>query len=138
VQPSGSGRGDVERRRIRVIREGQLESPPEAQTAGMTRQLAVAAEGVWVGLVRTGPGMVSEWHHHGDYETYAYTVAGTGAFEFGPAGAEAIDAKPGDFIHIPSRLVHRESNPGGQESLMVLFRMGHGEPLFNVAGPEPE
>jgi uncharacterized RmlC-like cupin family protein len=104
----------------------------------MKRQLAVASEGAWVGLVRTAPNMASGWHHHGDYETYAYVVSGTGAFEFGPAGADTVGAGPGDFIHIPARVVHRESNPGQEASLMVLFRMGHGDPLFNVDGPPAE
>jgi len=138
VEPDVAGTDDSERRRIRVIRSDQLRSPPEAQTAGMTRHVAVSTDEALVGLVRTAPDMVSGWHHHGEYETYAYVVSGSGAFEFGPAGAETIDAGPGDFIYIPARLVHRESNRGGEESLMVLFRMGHGGPLFNVEGPEGE
>lgn len=136
MEPDRATRDDMEGQRIRVIRPDQLQSPPEAQTAGMTRQLAVATEEALVGLVRTAPDMVSGWHHHGEYETYAYVVSGRGSFEFGPAGTESIDAGQGDFIHIPARLVHRESNPGNEESLMVLFRTGHGEPLFNVKEPQ--
>jgi uncharacterized RmlC-like cupin family protein len=136
VEPDRAAKDDDEQQRIRVIRPDQLQSPPEAQTVGMTRHLAVATEEALVGLVRTAPDMVSGWHHHGEYETYAYVVSGSGTFEFGSTGSETIDAGPGDFIHIPAQLVHRESNPGGEESLMVLFRMGHGEPLFNVEGPQ--
>jgi uncharacterized RmlC-like cupin family protein len=138
VEQDMVARDDSGRRRIRVIRADQLQSPPEAQTAGMTRHVAVATDEALVGLVRTAPDMVSGWHHHGEYETYAYVVSGTGAFEFGPGGVDTIDAEPGDFVHIPAGLVHRELNRGGEESLMVLFRMGHGEPLFNVKGPEAE
>jgi uncharacterized RmlC-like cupin family protein len=138
VEPGRETSDDTTRGRIRVIRADQLKSPPEAQTAGMTRRLAVSTDEAVVGLVRTAPDMVSGWHHHGEYETYAYVVSGTGTFEFGPNGQETIDAGPGDFIHIPAQVVHRESNPGQADSLMVLFRMGHGEPLFNVEGPLDE
>jgi len=129
-------RDDSDQRPIRVIRRDQLQAPPEAQTSGMTRHVAVATEEAFVGLVKTAPDMASGWHHHGEYDTYAYVVSGSGTFEFGPGGTERVDAEPGDFIHIPARVVHRESNRGGEESLIVLFRMGHGEPLFNVEGPQ--
>jgi len=129
-------RDDSDQRPIRVIRRDQLQAPPEAQTSGMTRHVAVATEEAFVGLVKTAPDMASGWHHHGEYDTYAYVVSGSGTFEFVPGGKERVDAEPGDFIHIPARVVHRESNRGGEESLIVLFRMGHGEPLFNVEGPQ--
>ena len=47
-------------------------------TAGMVRSQAVASERIWAGLVRTKPGMVSGWHHHGDHESAIYVVSVSG------------------------------------------------------------
>ena len=41
-------------------------------TPGMDRQQAVATDGMWSGVARTQAGMVSGWHHHGEYETTIY------------------------------------------------------------------
>lgn len=119
-----------------MVRADQRLSPPGGQTAGMTREEAVSADGLWVGLVKTAPGTVSGWHHHGDYDTYAFVVSGGGRIEFGAGGQEVVEATTGDFLHVPSRLIHRESNPSEEESVIILFRVGSGEPVFNVDGPD--
>src|SRR5688572_4317268 len=77
--------------------------PPDARTpgestAGMTQEQAIAVDGLWAGLVRTTPGAVSDWHHHGEYETSIYVVTGRLRMESGPGGADVIDAEPGDFL----------------------------------------
>jgi hypothetical protein len=46
-----------------------VDRTPGPATPGMDRQQAVATEGTWAGFVRTEAGMVSGWHHHGEYET---------------------------------------------------------------------
>lgn len=79
--------------------------------------------------------MLSGWHHHGDYQTFAYVVAGRARIEYGPGGAKTTEAGPGDFLHIPKHVVHRESNPGEEEQRVVLFRVGTGTSLINVDGP---
>ena len=104
-------------------------------TAGMTREQAIAVDGLWAGLARTAPGAVSDWHHHGEYETSIYVVSGRMRMEFGLGGAEVIDARPGDFLHVPPGAVHREANPGDTESQIVVVRAGHGGAVFNVDGP---
>ena len=119
---------------LKLVAAGEL---AEADgTPGMVRALAFSGDGVWAGTVRVAPGTVSGWHHHGEYETYAYIVEGLARFEFGPAGGDGVDGGPGDFVRIPSHTVHRETNPGTLESTVVLFRMGTGAPVFNVDGPE--
>ena len=102
---------------------------------GMIRAQAFSGDGVWAGTVRMAPTTASGWHHHGDYETYAYIVEGQARFEFGPGGHECIEGGPGDFVRIPAHTVHRETNPGTIESTVALFRMGSGAPVFNVDGP---
>ena len=104
-------------------------------TAGMVRSQAVASERMWAGLVRTEPGMVSGWHHHGDHESAIYIVSGMLRMEFGPGGGEAFDAVPGDFVYVPEGAVHREGNPSDAPADIVVVRAGGGESVFNVDGP---
>lgn len=107
-----------------------------APTAGMVREQAVASERMWAGLARTEPGMVSGWHHHGEYETAIYVLAGALRMEFGPGGNDVMDSEPGDFVHVAPHAVHRESNPSEESAEIVVVRAGSGEPVFNVDGPE--
>ena len=116
--------------------------PPEGRvpghaTPGMVREEAVATPGLWAGLVRTASGDVSGWHHHGEFETSIYVVSGQLRMESGPGGAVVLEAKPGDFLYVPPGAVHREANPGGGESHLVVVRAGSGPPVVNVPGPAP-
>lgn len=118
---------------VRHIPPGErVEADP---TPGMIREQAVAVDGLWAGLVRTEAGMVSGWHHHGDYESTIYVVAGRLRMESGPGGGEVVEAGPGDFLHVPAGAVHREGNPTAEESHIVVVRAGRGQPTFNVDGP---
>jgi uncharacterized RmlC-like cupin family protein len=121
---------------VRVVR--QHERFAGASTAGMIREEAVATDGLWAGLVRTEPHMASGWHHHDDYETAIYVVAGQLRMEFGPGGRDALEARSGDFVHVPNRVIHRESNPLDDEATLIVVRAGTGEPVVNVDGPEPD
>ena len=105
-------------------------------TPGMVREQAIAVEGMWAGFVRTEAHMTSAWHHHGDHDTAVYVVDGALRMEFGPAGREVIQAGPGDFVHVPKGVIHRESNPAGKESHIVVVRAGNGPPTINVDGPQ--
>ena len=123
-------------REIRSVRPGEL-TPADHTTPGMHRESAFAGEGVWVGSVRTEPGVVTGWHHHGDYETYIYVLSGRFRLEFGPGGSRAEEGGPGTFFSIPGGAIHREASasPGGVEAL--LFRVGEGEVVINTDGPAP-
>jgi uncharacterized RmlC-like cupin family protein len=99
------------------------------------REQAIAVEGLWAGLARTAPGMVSGWHHHGEHETSIYVVSGRLRMEFGPGGRDVVEAVAGDFLHVPPGAIHRESNPGDNESHVVVVRAGHGAPTVNVDAP---
>ena len=104
-------------------------------TPGMTREEAVATDRMWAGLVRTEAGMVSDWHHHGDYESAIYVLAGTIRMEFGAEGADAVEASPGDFVYVARDAIHRESSTSDEESRFVVVRSGSGQVVFNVAHP---
>jgi uncharacterized RmlC-like cupin family protein len=135
VGGDGGSPGDDVRRPVRRVAAG--ETQPADPSPGMARERALEVPGLWAGLVRTVPGAVSGWHHHGDHETSLYVVAGAMRLEFGPGGGEAVEAGPGDFISVPAHVVHRESNPGAVESTAVIARAGAGAPTVNVDGPEP-
>jgi uncharacterized RmlC-like cupin family protein len=116
----------------RVTPEERVEGQP---TSGIVREQAVETAGMWAGLARTDAGMVSGWHHHGDYESAIYILTGSLRMEFGSAGEETFDAEPGDFVFVGKGVVHRESNPSTEPGSVVVVRAGHGEPLTNVDGP---
>lgn len=117
---------------FRIAPEERVEGQP---TPGMTREQAVQTEGMWAGFVRTDPGMVSGWHHHGSYESSIYVLTGSLRMEFGPGGSESFDAGPGDFVFVGKQVVHRESNPSTEPAAIVVVRAGEGEPVVNVEGP---
>jgi uncharacterized RmlC-like cupin family protein len=55
--------------------------------------------------------------------------------EFGPGGRTVVDAGPGEFIHVPAHVVHRESNPTDHRATAVIARAGVGVPTVNVDDP---
>ena len=121
---------------IRVIRREDREVSDADATSGIVREQAISDEGLWGGFVRVAPDRPSGWHHHGDYDTYIYLISGSVRMEFGPGGSNVIEAGPGDFVHVPKELIHREVNFGDEEGGVVLFRVGSGPPVVNVEGPE--
>lgn len=121
---------------IRVVRSDQRTVSVVDATSGMIREEAFSNDGAWAGLVRTAPAQASGWHHHGDHDTYIYVVSGSLVMESGPAGTDVVEAGPGDFVHVPRHVVHRESNPSSAEGVLIGVRVGHGPPVLNVDGPE--
>lgn len=114
---------------VRVIKAADLVAADP--TPGMQRMLAFELPILWAGRVVTAPGMVSGWHHHDKNETSLYVVSGILRMEFeGFAGY--LDAEAGDFIHVPSFTVHRESNPTDEPAIAVIARAGGGIPTVNV------
>ena len=123
-------------RQIEVVRSGERVVSAADATSGMVREEAFAGAGIWAGLVRTAAERSSGWHHHGEYDTYIYVVSGRLSFEFGPAGSQQVEAGPGDFVHVPKNLVHREANPDSEEGVLIGVRAGSGPAVVNVDGPE--
>ena len=99
---------------------------PGPSTPGMDRQEAFATDTMWSGVARTDAGMVSGWHHHGDYETTIYVLTGGLRMEFGPGGTSTFEAGPGDFVYVPKGVVHRESNPRGSRPTSSSFAPAGG------------
>lgn len=89
----------------------------------------------WVGFLRLEPGASSPWHHHGDWDSYAYVTGGVLRWEFGDEGRDSIDVGPGDVGHMPAWIVHRDVSVGAEDLVMVLFRAGEGPLTTDVDGP---
>jgi uncharacterized RmlC-like cupin family protein len=118
-----------------VRREDRVQADP---TPGMSREQAIEVEGLWAGVVRTDPGATSGWHHHGDYETSIYVVSGSLKMECGPGGHHTVTALPGDFVHVPSGAIHRETNGSAEPSELIVVRAGHGVTTVNLDAPAPD
>lgn len=115
--------------RIRTDELVSIESPPEIH-----RRQAFAATGLWAGLATTEPGLASGWHHHDGHDTIIYGLSGRLIVEFGDD--ERVEAGAGDFLLIPSGLVHREITPGEAPAEFVVVRAGgDGPPTIEVDGP---
>jgi len=123
----------AEQAQILVVAPGDRKPGPS--TPGMNRQEAFATDRMWSGVARTEVGMVSGWHHHGEYETTIYVLSGALRMEFGPDGSNTVDAGPGDFVYVPKAVVRRERNPSAEPADLVVVRAGRGESTINVAGP---
>lgn len=103
---------------------------------GILREEAFARPGLWAGRSTTEPGVTSGWHHHGEADTIVYVLSGTVVIEFGDEGSNAVEASEGEFLVIPSGLVHRESTPSDGPSRSVVIRAGgEGPPTYEVDGP---
>lgn len=105
---------------------------PGHSTPGMQREDAFAFSDIWSGRVRTDPGITSGWHHHGNHDTIVYVAQGALSVE---TRAGVTEAAAGDFVHIPAHTVHREANPSGSQSELVVVRRGTGPLVTNVDGP---
>lgn len=119
-----------------VVRIGPEDRRPGPVTSGMVREEALATDRVWAGFVRTAPGSISGWHHHGVHETAIYVLSGVLLMEFGSGGLDRVEAAPGDFVLVPPGTIHRESNPSEDEGEIIVVRSGTGEAVVNVEGPE--
>jgi uncharacterized RmlC-like cupin family protein len=119
---------------IRVYGPDELvEADP---TPGMMRQRAFEVPGLWSGRMVTAPGTVSGWHHHDRNESSLYVVSGVIRLEC--EGVEGyVDAEAGDFVHVPSFTIHRESNPTSGPTVALIARAGGGVPTVNVELPPP-
>lgn len=93
-----------------VVHPGEAIAGPT--TPGMELRHHFDPDGRWVGWtgwIRNDAGDVSGWHHHAANDTYVYVVRGSVTIEFGPGGAERVEARAGAFFLVPSQTIHRET-----------------------------
>ncbi len=127
-------------RSLRLIRPGEL-SLATAQTSGMVRSAAISgeltgAQSLWMGRTELPPGVNSGDHHHGESETGIYVVSGRPAFVFrDPATGDLVrlETQPGDYLWVPPHVPHREENPSGdQTAVLVIARSTQEAIVVNV------
>jgi uncharacterized RmlC-like cupin family protein len=124
-------------RRIEVVRSSELRTGYSTQ--GIVREKAFESKNIVVSRTRVPAGAKSDWHHHGARHLYAYMVSGRIKLECGLKGTNVVEARPGDFFHIPPRLVHRDVNPDRKHELVVVnILAGRGVPVVNVGRPEED
>ncbi len=122
---------------IRIVKPHQRDAST-AQTPGMTRVAGVSAStcgsaGIWMGQFTNEPGFRSGAHHHGDVESAIYVLSGRLRMRWGDRLQHEAEAGAGDFIFVPSRLVHQEINASESEGIVaILARGGQENVVVNV------
>jgi uncharacterized RmlC-like cupin family protein len=89
----------------------------------------------WSGWITNEAADVSGWHHHAANDTYVYVIRGSITIEFGPAGAERIEARAGDFFLVPSGTIHRETTGPDADLEAFVLRVGSEPEYVGVEGP---
>jgi uncharacterized RmlC-like cupin family protein len=105
-------------------------------TPGLTRRTAFEGDGHWFGHVEAAPEIMSGWHHHGDNVTMGYVVRGSVTLEFGPGGRDRVEVGEGEYFEVPRHTVHREGNALPTSAEVVISRVGEGQLVFPVEGPD--
>jgi uncharacterized RmlC-like cupin family protein len=120
---------------IRVVSADELTEA--TGTPGIRRHVAFEGDDYWFGHVEAAPTTMSGWHHHGQTTTVGYVLRGEIRLEFGPGGRDNVVVRAGEYFRVPPELVHREGNAREAPGEVVLVRVGLGQPVFAVDGPEP-
>ncbi|GAA3162738.1 MULTISPECIES: cupin domain-containing protein [Streptomyces] len=116
--------------RVRHVRAGELDG--YAAISGGT----VGSRKLWMGMVENPPLSATDNHHHGASEAGIYVVSGHPVFVFHDGTGEVrITAGPGDFLHVPPFVPHREENPDPEEPVVVVIARTTQEPI-KVSLPE--
>lgn len=120
---------------IGIIRAGELEPGPI--TPGQIRSKALEVGDLWVGECHvTALDQPSQWHHHKDFDSVMYMLSGRIRVDHGPGGKKSFELRAGDYAYFPRRVIHRAQILEGDDVRYVFLRVGQGETLENVDGPD--
>jgi uncharacterized RmlC-like cupin family protein len=120
-----------------IVTAAEFRTPDGPPTPGMERKVALAHDGVWVGTVDTEPGVMTGWHHHGDWDTYVYTLRGEARLDYVDDRDVVVrSTQPGEVIFIPKGVVHREGSASTDGISALLVRVGSGPIVIAVADEE--
>ena len=116
-----------------IVTAGDFGTPEGSPTPGMRRRVALEHDGVWIGTVDTEPGVMTGWHHHGDWDTYVYTLRGEARLDY-VDGPEVVERSTlvGEVIFIPKGVVHREGSASSDGISALLVRVGSGPIVIPV------
>lgn len=107
-------------------------------TPGQNRKKALEAGNLWVGQCHvTALDTPSQWHHHEEFDSVMYMLSGRIRVDFGANGQDSFEIGQGDYAYFPRRAIHRcQIIEGGDDVHYVFVRVGQGETVVNVDGPE--
>lgn len=122
---------------LTVHRKDELTAAP-GQTLNARRISGVSkenseVEGLWFGKVYTGPGEISDAHHHGEAETGGYVFKGRGFIRFGERYENLVILEEGDFVYVPPFVPHIEGNLSRSEELIWLTTRNPDNIVVNLA-----
>ncbi|TRA95247.1 MULTISPECIES: cupin domain-containing protein [Rhizobium/Agrobacterium group] len=121
---------------IGFIRQADMQPGPI--TPGQNRRKALEVGDLWVGQCHvTALDAPSQWHHHQDFDSVMYMLSGRIRVDHGVGGKESFELGEGEYAYFPRRKIHRcEILEGGDNVHYVFVRVGKGETVENVGGPE--
>jgi uncharacterized RmlC-like cupin family protein len=122
--------------KVRVMKLSRQAAAGLSEATPILRQDLVISPPTWVGVAHTKAGLASAWHHHSDNDTYGYVICGRMRIEFGPGGKESAEVSSGEAFHVPRRIIHREVTTQTEPGAIFLVRVGSGDPVVDVDGPE--
>ena len=120
---------------ILLVTRDKLQDGPN--TPGQTRRTAFAPDGLWVGeCTVTADAAPSQWHHHADYDSVMYMLAGRIRVDWGIDGKTTFEIGPGEYAFFRRGVIHRaQILEGADDCRYVFVRIGSGESVVNVDGP---
>lgn len=120
---------------IFCVSQDELEKGPD--TPGQLRMKALAMDGLWVGQCHvTAKDVPSQWHHHDNYDSIMYMLAGKIRVDWGAKGEQSFELNPGDYAFLGRKAIHRAQIIEATEDCRYVFvRIGEGESVVNVEGP---
>lgn len=109
---------------FKVNRAAELAEAP-GQTLNARRISGVSkenspADALWFGQVHTGPGEISDPHHHGEAQTGGFILKGRGFIRFGEGYEQIVYMEEGDFVFVPPFMPHIEGNASRTEELIWM------------------
>lgn len=125
---------------FRVNKASDLENAP-GQTQNARRISGVskensAADKIWFGKVYTGPGEVSDPHHHGEAQTGGYVHSGRGYIRYGEGYSQITYMEEGDFVFVPPFMPHIEGNASKTEELVWMTTRTPDNIVVNLENQE--
>lgn len=104
---------------------------------GQQRQTALSRDGLWVGECKvTAMQQPSQWHHHKDYDSVMYMLAGKIRVDWGEQGEISFEMGPGDYAFFGRKVIHRaQILESKQDCQYVFVRLGTGESVEIANGP---
>jgi uncharacterized RmlC-like cupin family protein len=124
-------------KQVRVVRRDALDRDTP-QTPGLVRDVAFDGrnpDAAHLSAFRSTvkPGAATGAHHHGDQETVLYVISGTSRFRWGDRLEHVAEAGPGDFVFVPSHVVHQEINASAEfETVWAVVRSGVDPVVVNL------